>query len=477
MKKQLWINGQWCTADDYQTLKSPYSNEAIAEIAMATPADVKRAIDVAYRTLPEMRMMPVWQRSEILENVSRLLKHRKAEAIDILVKEASKPFTAAALEIDRAIEIYRFAADEAKQLCGTMIPMEASTGGTGKLGFTLRQPLGVIGAISPFNFPFNLVAHKVGPAIAAGNTVVLKPASQTPLSGLFIAELFHEAGLPAGALNVVTGRGSSVGEVLVKDPRVQMITFTGSVEVGKWIRDNAGMKRVTLELGSNAALIIDRDANLDQLMPRCIFGAFSFQGQICISIQRIYVHEEIAPEFTKRFVGATQLLKGGDPQNPDTDYSALITRSEADRVKAWIDEAERNGATILTGGQQEGSIITPTIIRDVPPGMQISCREAFGPIVVIDTFSQIDEAIEKVNNSVYGLQAGIYTQNIDHALQAAEQLHVGGVMINEIPTFRVDQMPYGGVKDSGVGREGLKYALEEMTEMKLVVIHKGFNAA
>ncbi|MBT4288728.1 MAG: aldehyde dehydrogenase family protein [Deltaproteobacteria bacterium] len=472
MKKELWINGEWVTTEAYQWLHNPYSGEQIAEIAIASSLDVDKAIQSAEDTNSIMKNMPAFQRSQILEKVSNLLADKKQEAASILVQEASKPVSAALLEIERTIQTYRFAADEAKQLKGEVVPMDAAAGGVGRIGFTRREPLGVIGAISPFNFPFNLVAHKIGPAFAAGNTVVLKPASQTPLSAFFIAELFHEAGLPPGALNVIAGNGSVIGDILVTDERVKMITFTGSPDVGKHIRARAGLKRVTLELGSNSALIVDRGVDIDKIIPRCITGAFAFQGQVCISLQRAYVHQELLDSFVSQLVSAANNLKGGDPADPETDYSALINSNEAQRVCNWIKDAESAGATVQIGGERTGNIVTPTVLTNAPGGLKISCQEVFGPVVVVYPFSKLDNALQQVNNSVYGLQAGIYTPFLDHALEAAEKLEVGGVMINDIPTFRVDQMPYGGVKESGVGREGLKYAIEEMTEMKLIVIQK-----
>jgi acyl-CoA reductase-like NAD-dependent aldehyde dehydrogenase len=472
MKKELWINGKVVATEKYQALYNPYSGEQITQIAVANSQDVDKAIKAAEKATSVMKNMPAFQRSLILEKVSHLLEVKKQQAASILVQEASKPLSAALLEIERTIQTYQFAADEAKQLKGEVIPMDAAAGGVGRMGFTLREPLGVIGAISPFNFPFNLVAHKIGPAFAAGNTVVLKPASQTPLSALFVAELFHEAGLPPGALNVITGNGSVIGDILVTDERVKMITFTGSPGVGKSIRSRAGLKRVTLELGSNSALIVDQGVDIDKIIPRCIAGAFAFQGQVCISLQRAYVHEALLDRFVSQLVSATKNLKGGDPADPETDYAALISSNEAQRVRNWIEEAQAAGAVVETGGELKENIVTPAILTNAPSGLKISCQEVFGPVVVVYPFSKLDDAIQEINNSVYGLQAGIYTPLLDHAMEAAEKLEVGGVMINDIPTFRVDQMPYGGVKESGMGREGLKYAIEEMTEMKLIVIQK-----
>lgn len=468
-RMHLLIGGEKTETKEYNTLRSPYSQEAIAEIPVATELETNKAIETAYNTREVMKKMPAFQRAKILETVARLLEERATEAAKIISKESAKPITTAIAEVARTVETYKFAAEEAKRIYGETIPLDAAQGGANRIGYTVREPLGVIGAITPFNFPMNLVAHKVGPAIAAGNTIVLKPASQTPLSSFFIAELFHEAGLPAGALNVVTGSGRVVGDLLVKDPRVSMITFTGSPGVGIDIRNKAGLKRVTLELGSNAALIVDKEIDIDKIISRCVIGAFSNQGQICISLQRIYVHDEVYDEFVEKFLDKTRALIIGDPLDPKTDLSALISPVEVERTLNWINEARESGAIIATGGKADGNILHPTVILNAKNNVKVSCQEVFAPIVLINKVETIEEAVDLVNDSTYGLQAGIYTNNVHTALDVAENLYVGGVMINDIPTFRVDHMPYGGVKESGTGREGLKYAVEEMTEMKLVV--------
>jgi acyl-CoA reductase-like NAD-dependent aldehyde dehydrogenase len=444
----------------------------IAEIPSADEAETDAAIEAACAAITAMARLHAYERAAILEKLALSLQQRKDEAARIVALEAAKPVSIAAGEVARTIQTYKFAAEEAKRIHGETIPMDAAPGGEGKFAYTTRHPLGVIGAITPFNFPLNLVAHKVGPAIAAGNTVVLKPASQTPLSAFFIAGLLMEAGLPEGALNIVTGSGSVVGNRIVTDDRVAMVTFTGSPEVGIGIRAKAGLKRVTLELGSNSALIVDQGVDLDAIMGRCVFGAFSNQGQVCISLQRIYVHEAIFDDFVSKFADRTRQLVLGDPLDPRTDISAMISGRETDRALAWIEEAKAAGASIITGGTVRDGILEPTVITNASPEMKVSCREVFAPIVILNPVSSLEEAFERVNDSRYGLQAGIYTNNIHAALRAAEVLHVGGVIINDIPTFRVDHMPYGGVKESGTGREGVKYAVEEMTELKLVVLNR-----
>ncbi|CAG9608175.1 Succinate-semialdehyde dehydrogenase [NADP(+)] GabD [Pseudoneobacillus rhizosphaerae] len=426
------------------------------------------AILAAERAFIKWKEAPAYFRAEILENVVSLLKQQKEECARIIAKEAAKPIKTARAEVERTIMTYLFAAQEARRIHGETIPLDAAPGGENRVTYTIREPIGVIAAITPFNFPMNLVAHKVGPALAAGNTVVLKPASQTPLSAYKMAELFHEAGLPSGVLNVVTGSGQIVGDVVMKNDRIKMITFTGSPSVGKYIKENAGLKRVTLELGSNSALIIDEKTKIDAIIPRVVTGAFSFQGQVCISIQRIYVHQSLFQSFVEAFVQETEKLKIGDPLDEETDLSAMISKMDVKRAKSWVEEAVANGAKVAYGSQAGARMMKPTILLNVPREEKISCQEAFAPVVHVNSFEQFEDAIDEVNNSDFGLQAGVYTSNLPHAFQAIKQLNVGGVMINDIPTFRVDHMPYGGVKLSGMGREGIKYAIEEMTEVKLV---------
>ncbi|MDO7908287.1 aldehyde dehydrogenase family protein [Paenibacillus sp. JX-17] len=471
-KQHLWIGGQEHEAAAYTELRSPYSGELVAEVAEAGAAEVDAAITAAARAAGKMRAMPAHQRADILEQLAAKLHARREEAARLIAAEAAKPVKTALAEVDRTVQTYKFAAEEAKRIHGETVPLDAAPGGEGRLAYTVKYPVGVVGAITPFNFPMNLVAHKVGPALAAGNTVVLKPAEQTPLSSYFIAGLLHEAGLPAGALNVISGDGKTVGDRLVTDPRVNYITFTGSPRVGTEIRSKAGLKKVMLELGSNSAVIIDRDTEIDKIAARCVSGAFGYQGQVCISLQRIYVLQERYDEFVTKFVEAAKTLKTGDPFSEETDVSALISAKDVQRTLDWIREAREGGAELMLGGQAEGQVLQPTVLLNVNPEAKVSSHEVFAPIVMINPVHSLEEAIEHVNHSDYGLQAGIFTQDLRAALDASERLHVGGVMINDIPTFRVDHMPYGGVKQSGVGREGVKYAMEEMLEMKLVVFNR-----
>lgn len=390
-------------------------------------------------------------------------------AAEIISLESAKPYKYALAEIERTIETYKFAAEEAKRLTGEMIPMDAAKGGANTLAYTVREPIGVVAAITPFNFPQNLVAHKVGPAIAAGNTIVLKPASQTPLSAFFLAELLDQTDLPKGAFNLVTGSGKDVGDALIASPHVKMITFTGSPPVGKGIREKAGLKKVVLELGSNAGLLVDNHVDVDKVIERSVIGAFSNQGQVCISLQRIYVMENLFEEFLGKFKKAAEKLTIGDPLKKETDVSAMISKNDQERAEQWVSEAVEDGASLVTGGMIKDGVFHPTILSNVPPASKVSCQEVFAPIVIVNSIKSLEEGIKYINDSNFGLQAGIFTNDINSAFKASKSLEVGGVIINDIPTFRVDQMPYGGVKESGTGKEGLKYALDEMTEMKLVV--------
>ncbi|RXY98915.1 aldehyde dehydrogenase family protein [Fictibacillus sp. S7] len=472
--KGLFINGESVIKQRTYDLRSPYNGESIATISMADQEDVNRAIDGAQAAFEVMKEMHAYQRSEILLRVVQIFEERKEELARVLVQEAGKPIRTARGEIDRTIATYQLAAEEAKRIYGETIPMDAAPGGENRIGFTWREPLGVVVAISPFNFPFNLVAHKLGPAIAAGNTVVLKPAEQTPLSAYLTAEIFQQAGLPNGAVQVVAGSGRELSDALIMDPRVKKITFTGSSQVGKAIKAKAGLRKVTLELGSNSGLIVEPDVPLEKVIQRCVEGAFSFAGQVCISLQRIYVHESIYEDFSKRFIEHTKQLKVGDPSEETTDISAMISSQELERIESWVTGAVKQGAKIGIGGARNGTIFPPTVLLNVKRDMAVSCQETFAPVVSIVPYKKLDQAINMVNDSVYGLNVGIYTQNIMNALHAARKLESGGVIINDIPTFRLDHMPYGGVKESGYGREGIKYAVEEMTELKFVTMKTTF---
>lgn len=469
MKKKFYIGGKWVEAIEYAELKSPYTNEVIAQIPQATPEQVSEAIESAYNMNEAMASLTALERSTILQQITDLLRKERLAAAKIIATEAAKPLKFAFSEVDRTIETFQFAAEEAKRIHGEMIPLDAAKNGANRIGYTIREPIGVVAAITPFNFPLNLVAHKVGPAIASGNTVVLKPASQTPLSALFLAKLIEQTDLPKGAFNVVTGSGKKIGDQLVMSDKVSMVTFTGSPEVGIGIRNKAGLKKVALELGSNAGLIVDNGVDLEKIVPSCVTGSFSNQGQVCISLQRIYVMQESYEEFLSLFKEQTEKLVMGDPLDEKTDIASLISPKETDRALNWIEEAISLKANIVSGGTLTETMLKPTILSNVNRDAKVSRQEVFAPIVTVTSINSIEEGINAINDSNYGLQAGIFTRNIETAFLATKKLQVGGVIINDIPTYRVDQMPYGGVKQSGNAREGIKYTIEEMTEMKLVV--------
>jgi acyl-CoA reductase-like NAD-dependent aldehyde dehydrogenase len=451
-----------------RAVRIPFDGSIAGTIFEAGPEQVEAAIAAAHKAAPAMRALTRHERSSILYRAHTILGARREQMAQAIASESGKPIREARVEVERGLCTLLFSAEEANRLHGEEVPMDAHPGGKGKTGLLVREPLGVIAAITPFNFPLNLSLHKIGPAIAAGNSVVHKPASATPISALLLAQIFADAGLPPGALNVITGPGGTIGDMLCFDPRIAMITFTGSPEVGQRIRNMAGLKRVTLELGSNSAVILEADADLDKAIPKCVAGAFAHSGQVCISIQRIFAHESIRDEVAVRMAEIAAKMRIGHPLEDATEVSSLITESEAKRVETWIGEATDGGAKLVTGGERKGSTLTPAILTDVNPSANLCAREAFGPVVALNSYKTLDEAIAMVNNSDYGLQAGMYTRDIDKAFRAARECHVGGFHINEVPAFRVDQMPYGGVKLSGTGREGPKYAVEEMTELKLI---------
>jgi len=468
VERRLMIGGEWVETGDWIEVRSPYSGEVVGRVAKGGAAEGRRAVDAAEAAMREP--LAAHRRAEVLVRVAAALGRRHDEVARLISDEAGKPMKAARLEARRAMSTYTFAAVEARKLAGEMVPMDASQAGEGKLAFTVRLPVGVVGAISPFNFPLNLVAHKLAPALAAGCAVVLKPASQTPLSALLLAELEDEAGLPAGWVNVVAGGSSDVGDVLVEDERVRAITFTGSGAVGWSLKERAPKKRVALELGNSTPVIVEADADLDEVAGELAQHAFSFAGQSCISVQRIYVARAAYDAFVERFVPAVEALRVGDPADEETDVGPVIDDDARERILAWIDEARETGARVLTGGRADDGLVRPTVIADAGDDVKVSCEEVFGPVVTVNAVDSLDEAIRRANGTRYGLQAGIFTSSLEAALRAARELDFGGVTVNEAPTFRADQMPYGGVKDSGNTREGPAYAVRELTEERVVVI-------
>jgi len=467
-ERKLLVADEWVETGDWIEVASPYSGEVVARVARAGAEHVRAALDAAEAALAQP--LPAHRRAEILAEVANALVRRHDEAARTICAEAGKPLKTAKVEASRAVSTYTMAAVEARKLTGEMVPMDASQAGEGKLAFTLRRPIGIVGAISPFNFPLNLVAHKLAPALAAGCPVVLKPATATPLSALLLAELMTEAGLPPGWLSVVVGNSSELGDVLVADERVKLITFTGSGPVGWALRERAPRKRVNLELGNATPVIVAADADLDTAAAKLAGNAFSFAGQSCISVQRIYVERPALEPFLERFLPKVEALVVGDPADEATDVGPLIDAANRDRVLEWIEEARAAGAEILAGGAVENGLVRPTVIGNAAPELKVSCDEIFGPVCTVNAVDSLDEAFALANGTRYGLQAGIFTASLEGALRAAQSLDFGGVTINEAPTFRADQMPYGGVKDSGNTREGPAWAVREMTEERLVVL-------
>ncbi len=465
------IAGEAVTGTESSQVNSPFSGGRVGDVPFLGQAEVDRAVAAAKSALHN-EPLPPWRRAEILDKAAALLRERQEEFAQIIAHEAAKPIKTARVEADRAIGTFTFAAVEARKLAGEVVPIQAASGGDTKVAYTMRVPIGVVGAISPFNFPLNLVAHKVAPAIAAGCPVVLKPAGQTPFSAIALAWLLiEECGLPASYLSVVTGPGSVVGNALVDHPDVALITFTGSPEVGWGIKARAPRKHVGLELGNNAPVIIAEDGDWQKAADKIRVAGFSHAGQSCISTQRVFVHESVVADFTARLKAGVETLVVGDPLDPETDVSALISESERDRVKTWVDEAVAQGGEIVTGGRlDDNGVLMPTIIGNAKPEMQVCIKEVFGPVVAIQSVDSVDEGLKLANDTAYGLQAAIFTRDLSTAFEAVHTLDFGGVLVNEVPTWRADQMPYGGIRDSGNTREGPAYSVREMTETRLVLI-------
>ena len=464
----MHIGSEDVTSSQTMDVLLPYEGSVVARVHAGDRHSLARAVKAAREGASAMAALANYERADLLERIAKLLRRDLEHIAHWICLETGKPIKEARLEANRGLDTLRAASIAARELRGEVVAMDAAVSGKGRMAMTVREPVGVIGAITPFNFPFNLTLHKLAPALAAGNAVIHKPADRTPVSALLLARLVHEAGAPRGAYNVIPGDGPGLGQALVADPGVDMITFTGSVPVGKAIRAAAGLKKVTLELGNNSAMILEADGDMETAVARSVVGSFTHSGQVCISLQRIFVHESVAQEFLQRLVAATEMLVCGHPLEERTDISSLIAEKEAVRVEEWIEEAAAVGARVLTGGRRRYATVPPAVLSDVPPEVKLSCREVFGPVVAVSTYRSLDSAIDAVNGTPYGLQAGIFTTNIDRAFAAARRLRVGGVMINDIPSYRVDHMPYGGVKESGLGREGPRYAIEEMSEMKLI---------
>jgi acyl-CoA reductase-like NAD-dependent aldehyde dehydrogenase len=470
MEYKLLIDGQWVDGGSLMEVKNKYTGDVIGALPTARREDLDTAIAAAKRTAPLMADMPSYKRAEILFRAATLIAERREDLARTIAAEAGKALKFARAEVDRAASTFTIASEEAKRLHGETIPLDAVPAGEGYFGFWQRRPVGVIAAISPFNFPLNLVAHKVAPALAAGNTLVLKPASTTPLTAVKLCQILQDAGLPAGAINLVVGSGGTVGEWLITDKRIDKITFTGSPPVGEHILAVAGIKKVTLELGNTSPVIIAPDADLDFVAKRCAVGAFYNSGQVCISVQRIYSQKDVYEPFTEKFVKATDAMVVGDPLDERVDVGPMIDTKEVGRIEEWVNEAESQGAKILTGGKREGMVYYPTVITETTPEMKVIAEEAFAPIAAVIATDDFEESLRQADDSNFGLQVGVFTKDINRVFKAIKRLNFGGVIINDTPAFRADHMPYGGNRQSGLGREGVKFAMEDMTNIQLVAI-------
>jgi len=464
----MLIDGKWVDRDEKIEVKNPYDDSLVDTVPAASAEDMKAAIAAAVEGFEQTRQLSTLDRITILSDTARMMKEQHEDLARLLSSEGSKTIREARFEVGRAITTMTVAAEEARRINGETLPFDSRSGSANRRGYYYRFPIGVIGAITPFNDPLNLVAHKLGPALAGGNSVVLKPATVTPLVALRLGQLILEAGWPAKGLNIVTGHGHEIGDALVTDERVRMITFTGGPEAGLEIVKKAGLKKIGMELGSNSAVVVMDDADLEKAVPACVDGAFGCAGQNCIGVQRLFVHQDIFSAFEKRMIALTEKLVVGPQHDEKTDMGPMITEGEARRIESWVQEASQAGGRILTGGVRKGSVFMPTIMKDVPMDAKVVAEEVFAPVVVLFPFTDLAETIEVINRSKYGLHAGIFTQNINHAYQAIEGIDVGGIMVNDTSDYRIDQMPFGGVKLSGLGREGLRYALYEMTEPKVV---------
>lgn len=469
MKKKMLIGGEWREGEENFTVKSPYTGEILAETASASAKQAEEAMAIAENAAEKMRRLPRFEAARGLQKIADGIEARKNEFAETITKESAKPIIYARGEVERAVATFHHAAGEAERFSGEVIPVDAQAPGKGKTAWTLRVPRGVIYGITPFNFPLNLVAHKVAPALAAKNSIIIKPSEKTPLTSLLLGEVFLESGLPPEALQIAPMDVRHM-ETILTDERVKMISFTGSAEVGWKLKSLVGKKMIALELGGNAPVIIDETANIEKSVGQNLIGAFAYSGQVCISVQRIYIHEKIFDEWTENFVKGAKSLKKGNPLDETTRLSVMIDEKAAKRAHSWIEEAISAGAEKLCGGQIKKAMLEATVLTKTSPEMRVVAEEIFAPVAVVEKFSDFSQAVSMANHSKYGLQAGVFTGDLNNANYAAENLAYGGVIINDAPTFRVDNMPYGGVKASGFGREGVRFAMEEMSELRLIVI-------
>jgi acyl-CoA reductase-like NAD-dependent aldehyde dehydrogenase len=470
MRKKILLGGEWRDASESIEVRSPYTKKILSEVAAVSENELEEAISAAEKASKEMRNLPRFEIAKGLRNIADGIEARKKEFAETIANEAAKPIKTALGEVTRGIATFRWAAGEAERFCGEVVPIDTIQTGKGKTGYTKRIPRGVIYGITPFNFPLNLVGHKVAPALASGNSIIIKPSQKTPLTALLLGEVFFESGLPSAALQIVPMDTKYI-EPVYADERIKMISFTGSAEVGWKIKSKANKKMITLELGGNAPVIVDDSADLNYSIDRTTMGAFAYAGQVCISVQRILLHEKIADEFTEKFIKRAENLKKGNPLDEETELSVMIEEKAAEKAQSRITEAKENGAEILCGNRRDGAMLDATVLTNTNPEMRVVADEIFAPVAVIEKFSDFEEAVLMANHTKYGLQAGVFTQNLMNSNYAADNLEYGGVIINDVPAFRVDNMPYGGVKDSGFGREGVRYAMEEMSEIRLVVIN------
>ncbi len=471
MEYKLFIDGQW-VGNGHKPLDvtNKYTGEVIGTLPNATPEEIDAAIAAAERAAHVMADMPAYKRSAILGKAAALIEQRKEEFARTIAAEAGKALKYARIEVERGISTFTFAAEEAKRIHGETIPLDASPAGEGFVGFWTRRPVGVIAAITPFNFPLNLVAHKVAPALAAGNAVVLKPAGTTPLTAVLLCQALADAGLPPGAVNLLNGPGKEVGEKMVTDPRVTKVSFTGSPGVGKRLTEIAGIKKITLELGNTSPVIVAPDADLDFVAKRCAVGAYYNSGQVCISVQRIYSEKTVYEPFLDKFVKASEAMVVGDPLDERVDVGPMIDSREVDRIEGWVKEAQSAGAKVMTGGKRDGMVYSPTVLAEVTPQMKVVAEEAFAPIASVIQSDDFEDALRQADDTQFGLQAAVFTRDINRVFLAVRRLNFGGVIINDTPAFRADHMPYGGNRLSGLGREGVRFAMEEMTNIQLVAI-------
>src|SRR6266567_2506336 len=466
----FYLSGKWLEEGTPVEIRAPYDGTPLAQIFQGTREHAERAIQSAVRAFGSTRRLPAFERQRVLRSIAQHITSRKEEFARTMAQEAGKPLKAARTEVERAIFTFTVAAEESTRIPGEYLSLDWQQSTAGRWGIVRRFPLGPIAGISPFNFPLNLVAHKVAPAMAAGCSMVLKPAPQTPLSALLLAEMVQQAGWPDGGLNVLL-LSNEDSELLVTDERIKLISFTGSAAVGWAIKNKAGKKKVVLELGGNSAVIVHSDYDLTYAADRCVTGGFAYAGQSCISVQRILVENSVYGKFTDLLLARVSKLKVGDPLDESSDLGPLIRESDAIRAADWIQEAVRGGARLLCGGKRKGSLLEPTVLTGTRPDMKVNCQEIIAPVVTVEPYGEFEEALRQINSSAYGLQAGIFTRDAKLMFQAFEELEVGGLLAGDVPTFRIDHMPYGGIKDSGIGREGLRYAIEEMTEPKLMVMN------